>query len=187
MRLVLASASPRRRELLESAGIDFDVAPIELDESRRLGEAPRAYVERLAREKAEAIARRRPDAIVLGADTAVVVDDTVLGKPIDAADAARMLRQLSGRAHEVMTGVAVVSGGLTVSRVARTIVWFAELTPEEILAYIATGEPADKAGAYAIQGRAAPFVTRTEGSYSNVVGLPMEVVSDLLAPFVAAP
>ena len=185
MRLVLASASPRRRELLESAGLDFDVEPVDLDESRRLGEAPRAYVERLAREKAEAIARRRPDAIVLGADTAVVVDDAVLGKPLDAADAARMLRVLSGRAHEVMTGVAVVSGGLTVSRVARTIVWFATLAPEAIVAYIASGEPADKAGAYAIQGGAATFVTRTEGSYSNVVGLPMDVVADLLAPFVA--
>jgi septum formation protein len=185
MRLVLASASPRRRELLANAGLAFDVEPVDLDEGRAPGEAPHAYVERLAREKAEAVARRRPGAIVLGADTAVVLGDDVLGKPVDAADASRMLQLLSGRSHEVMTGVAVVSNGRTASRVARTVVWFADLTGEQIAAYVATGEPADKAGAYAIQGGAAAFVTRTEGSYSNVVGLPMDVVADLLAPFVA--
>ena len=165
----------------EGAAIDFVCA---------LGCAEAALGRSLTAAEIEAAMARLPPSpgrahVRTRADGAVVVDDTVLGKPIDAADAARMLRQLSGRAHEVMTGVAVVSGGLTVSRVARTIVWFSDLTPEQIAAYIATGEPADKAGAYGIQGRAASFVTRTEGSYSNVVGLPMDVVSDLLAPFVA--
>jgi nucleoside triphosphate pyrophosphatase len=179
--LVLASGSPRRRELLSSAGFAFDVSAVEVDERRTNGEAPAAYVERLARAKARAAAaQQEPDTAVLGADTVVVVDDEVLGKPRDAADATRMLRLLSGRAHEVLTGVAVIGQGGTVSRVERTTVWFAPLSERDIAWYVASGEPMDKAGAYAIQALASRFIPRIEGSYTNVVGLPVTTVVELL-------
>jgi septum formation protein len=181
MRLVLASASPRRRELLAAAGFEFDVHAVDVDERRLDAETPAAYVERLARVKALTAAmffRQRP---VLGADTAVVVDDEVLGKPIDAAEAVRMLRKLSGRGHEVLTGVAIAVAGRCVSAVERTVVWVDPLSEEAIQGYVATGEPLDKAGAYAIQGRASRFIQKIDGSYANVVGLPVGVIDGLLA------
>jgi len=180
MRLVLASRSPRRVELLSRAGYRFDVEPADIDESRLEGETPRELVLRLARGKAAAVAPRHPGSIVLGADTLVVVDGAVLGKPADDADAARMLRRLSGRAHEVLTGVALQAGRRGCDGVQSTRVVFRALSGDEVAWYVATGESADKAGAYSIQGRASRFVTRIEGSYSNVVGLPIELVDGLL-------
>lgn len=178
--LVLASASPRRRELLAAAGIDVEVLPVDLDETPLDGEAPDAHVKRLAREKAQAALAQRPAAVVLGADTIVLAGGAILGKPKDAEDAARMLRALSGRAHEVLTGVALTSRrGVSVD-LARTRVWFGQLTEDEIADYVASGEPRDKAGAYAIQGLASKFVVRIDGSYSNVVGLPVALVYRLL-------
>ena len=178
--IVLASKSPRRLDLLTSAGIAVDVDPIDVDERRLDGEAPAAAVERVARLKAEAGAARHPDRAVLGADTLVVLDDHIMGKPSDAADAARMLRQLSGRIHEVLTGVAVVWRGEVHTFVERTEVVVRELSAAEVAWYVASGEPMDKAGAYAIQGLASRFVTRVDGSYSNVVGLPVASVVELL-------
>ena len=175
--IVLASASPRRAELLAAAGVPFDVDTADVDETPHDGEAPLDYVRRLAEAKARAVAVRHPARLVLGADTTVVVDGTILGKPVDAADAGDMLRRLSGRSHQVLTGVALVRDGRTVEvDVAVTEVWFAPMTEADIDAYVATGEPMDKAGAYGIQGRAACFVTRIDGSYSNVVGLPVALV-----------
>lgn len=181
MYLVLASASPRRRELLEAAGYTFEVAPADVDERVRPGETPHAYVARVALAKADAVAPAFPDAIVLGADTAVVVDREVLGKPVDDRDAGRMLAALSGRAHEVITGIALVGGGRTVVAVESTTVWMRDLSDDAIQDYIASGEPRDKAGAYGIQGLASRFIPRIEGSYSNVVGLPVAAVSRLLS------
>ena len=180
MRLVLASRSPRRAALLTRAGYRFEVAPADIDERRRDGEAPRELVRRLAREKAAAVAPRHPGAVVLGADTLVVVDGAVLGKPDGAAGAAAMLRRLSGRAHEVLTGVALRADGRCRDGVQSTRVVFRALGPDEVAWYVATGESADKAGSYSIQGRASRFVTRIEGSYTNVVGLPIELVDGLL-------
>jgi septum formation protein len=179
-RLLLASASPRRRELLEQAGIPCDVAPVDVEERRMPGESPREYAERLAREKAATGANRHPARVVLGADTIVVVDGDVLEKPIDDADAARMLRRLANREHEVLTGIAIAHGDMVASDVVTTRVWFAPLTDADVQWYVATGEPAGKAGAYAIQGRASRFVTRIDGSYANVVGLPVAAVIELL-------
>ena len=179
--LILASGSPRRAELLARAGYRFEVVPPDIDERRQPGEAPRDYVARLAAEKAAAVAPRYPERVVLAADTTVVVDSTVLGKPRDADDAAGMLRRLSGRAHDVLTGVAVRRGGAAVSAVEQTAVHLAALDEALIGWYVATGEPSDKAGAYGVQGIASRFVTRVEGSYSNVVGLPLTLVDRLLA------
>jgi septum formation protein len=189
VRLVLASNTPRRRELLHAAGFEFDVAAIDVDETRGEGEPAERYVERLAQTKARAAVRRGPDLVVVGADTVVVVGGEVLGKPRDTADAARMLRRLSGRSHEVLTGVAVARRGQMLSRVERTSVWFVRVSDAEIAWYLASGEPMDKAGAYAIQGRASRFIPRIDGSYSNVVGLPMAAVVELLekAGFSAEP
>jgi septum formation protein len=180
MPFVLASASPRRRELLAAAGIDVTIDPVDVDETQFAGESPAAYVERVARLKAAAGARRHPRDTVIAADTAVVLGDEVLGKPIDAADAARMLRRLSGRDHEVLTGVAVASRGRTQAFVERSVVTFAALSAGDVAEYVATGEPFDKAGAYAIQGGASGFVTALQGSFSNVVGLPMERLLQLI-------
>ena len=180
MTLILASRSPRRSELLASAGISFEVLAADIDETPHPDEAPAAYVERLAVEKARAVFALRPAARVLGADTTVTIDGEILGKPIDAADAVRMLRKLSGRAHEVHTGVAVISAAGVRSAVDTTRVWFDAMTDEDISWYVATGEPIDRAGAYAIQGLAARFIPRIEGSYSNVVGLPVAMVSSIL-------
>jgi septum formation protein len=215
--LVLASASPRRQELLRNAGISFTVQPAEVDETPLPGESPRDCAERLAREKALAVWQTRPQDLVLGADTIVVLDTTILGKPTDADDAARMLRLLSGRVHQVITGICLVAPGVrgqgpgaseclaasknahnaghpfgnatdplrTENRELRTasemtLVTMCELSDEEIRAYVATGEPMDKAGAYAIQGMASRWIRRIEGDYSNVVGLPVALVCRML-------
>jgi septum formation protein len=182
--LILASASPRRAELLHAAGYAFEVFAVDVDESIRAGEPPSTYVQRLAAEKsAAAMAARgvqRADAIVLGADTTVVVDDRILAKPADDADAARMLRRLSGRRHEVLTGISVRRGVFELGRVVTTAVDFAFLSDDDIAWYVASGEGRDKAGAYAIQGLASRFIPRIEGSYSNVVGLPVTAVRELL-------
>lgn len=178
--LVLASASPRRRELLTAAGFAFDVDAADIDESPLPNEAADAYVLRVARAKADAVSPRYPDRPVLAADTAVVVGIEILGKPGDAADAARMLAQLSGRTHQVLTGMAVAYAGQVHAEVEQTTVWMSKLAPSEIAAYVASGEPLDKAGAYAIQGLASRFIPRIEGSYSNVVGLPVAAVVQLL-------
>jgi nucleoside triphosphate pyrophosphatase len=215
MRLVLASASPRRAELLRAAGFRFDVVPAEVDERVRAAEAPGDYVRRLAGEKSaaglealaslavrlkpdatvakpDATAPKKPDAtddsdvIVLGADTAVVVDGEILGKPRDDRDAAAMLRRLSGRRHEVMTGVSVRSTAGEWGLVETTGVYIVDLREEDVAWYVASGEGRDKAGAYAIQGLASRFIPRIEGSYANVVGLPVAAVSVLLSQLASA-
>ena len=178
-RLLLASASPRRADLLRAAGIDFDVRPADVDESVYPGEAPDSYVRRVAEDKARAARALAPDRVVLAADTTVVVDGAILAKPVDEADARRMLRLLAGRRHDVLTGVCVAARSVE-SGLAVTQVEFAPMSDAEIAWYVASGEPADKAGAYAIQGLASRFVTRIDGSYSNVVGLPVALVYDLL-------
>jgi septum formation protein len=195
-RLVLASGSPRRRELLAQAGYVFEVAAADMDESVRAGEGAGEYVRRLAEEKASVVMRRFADPIhddeavmngapgllsqgrmaallVLGADTTVVCDEEILGKPANAADALRMLRMLSGRTHEVLTGVAVASADGVVSGVETTLVTFSEIPEAELDLYCATSEPRDKAGAYGIQGYAARWIPRIDGCYFNVMGLPI--------------
>ena len=186
--LVLASASPRRKELLTQAGFAFRVHPAHIPEDPYPEEEPITYVTRLARQKAQAVydalSDSQPSLIVLGADTTVVIDNQILGKPGDApgpaAEAARMLRLLSGRTHRVITGVALVSADGSQAAADVTSVEFLPLTDAEIAAYVATGEPMDKAGAYAIQGLAARWIPRIEGCYFNVVGLPIALVSALL-------
>jgi len=189
--LILASASPRRRELLTQAGFLFKVHPAEINEDLLPGEESAAYVTRLAREKAEVVYSRlcagveaANNLVVLGADTTVTLDGAILGKPQDAEDAARMLRLLSGREHRVVTGIAVVMAGKTEAVCEATTVQFLPRTADEIAVYIDSGEPMDKAGAYAIQGRAARWIPRIEGCYFNVVGLPIALVSSLLKPLV---
>ena len=197
-RLILASASPRRKELLAQAGFVFEVCPAHIPEAPGPGEDPVAYVTRLAREKAQAVfdAQRTATAgkqgigtegnevaarvVVLGADTTVTLDGQILEKPRDAEDAARMLRLLSGRTHRVMTGVAVVSEERVDVAAEVTAVRFLTLSDEEITAYVASGEPMDKAGAYGIQGLAARWIPRIEGCYFNVVGLPLALVGQML-------
>ncbi|HKA89027.1 MAG TPA: Maf family protein [Haliangiales bacterium] len=179
MKLVLASASPRRRELLARAGVSFEVAPAEVDETPRPGEAPRALAARLAHAKAEAA--RRPDAFVLGADTIVVLGERVLGKPEDAAEAAAMLRELSGRTHVVLTATCLLApAGAAIERTCATEVDVVPLGERDIAAYVASGEWRGKAGGYAAQGIASAFIGAVRGSYTNVVGLPLaEVLADL--------
>lgn len=178
--LVLASASPRRQELLRNAGIAFEVQPAHIPEDLLPGERASDCAERLAREKALTIAKACPGDTFLGADTVVVVDDQILGKPVDAADAARMLRMLSGRTHQVITGVCVVASGQCAVASETTSVTMSEISEKEIVDYVATGEPMDKAGAYAIQGIASRWIPRIEGDYSNVVGLPIALVWRML-------
>ncbi|MDE1155848.1 MAG: Maf family protein [Acidobacteriaceae bacterium] len=181
--LVLASQSPRRKELLAQAGFVFTVHAADLDESRHAGEAPEAYVQRLALEKAQAVLALYPEATVLGADTTVVLDGETLGKPQDAEEARAMLRSLAGRAHEVHTGLAVVRRtAVQPERVhlETTRVIFDAITPEDLEAYVASGDPLDKAGAYGIQGFAARWIPRIEGDYFNVVGLPLAATVRML-------
>jgi len=189
MRLILASASPRRAELLSHAGFRFDTMTVDIDERPQRGETPDAYVRRLAMEKSASAQAAQQfgdanhqarDAIVLGADTAVVIDEAILGKPADDDDARRMLQRLSGRTHEVLTGVSLRHQLHEVGTVERTLVTFAEFRDEDIDWYVQTGEGRDKAGAYAVQGLASRFVQRIDGSYSNVVGLPIATVYKLL-------
>lgn len=185
--LVLASASPRRRELLTQAGYTFEVRPAHVNEDLLPGEDPISYVTRLAREKAEAVFKERTangvgseSLLVLGADTTVTLDDHILAKPENADDAVRMLRLLSGRTHRVITGVALATAQGVEVAAEVTSVSFLAIPEDEIAAYVATGEPMDKAGAYAIQGRAARWIPRIEGCYFNVVGLPLALVTQLL-------
>jgi len=194
--LVLASASPRRQELLRNAGISFAVQPADVDETPLAGEGARDCAERLAREKALKVSQARPEDVVLGADTIVVVDGTILGKPANGEDAARMLRMLSGREHRVITGVCLVrpkfrgpgSGVRDLESLSEevtvgsetTVVTMSAISGQEIVDYVATGEPMDKAGAYAIQGIASRWIPRIEGDYSNVVGLPVALVYRML-------
>ena len=179
--LILASSSPRRAELLQAAGISFRVQAANVDEAVQTGERSIDYVIRLAREKASVVAELcQESAVVLGADTIVVIENELIGKPADEDDARRMLRMLSGKWHEVLTGVALIAPREARTDAATTRVKFAPLSDDEIEWYVESGEPSDKAGAYAIQGLASRFVERIEGSYSNVVGLPVETVWRLL-------
>ena len=178
--LVLASASPRRQELLRNAGITFEVQPADIPEDPLPGEVAKDCAERLAREKALAVASQHPQDVVLGADTVVVVDSQLLGKPSDPADAARMLRMISGRKHEVITGVCLVISGHSKVASETTQVTMSELSDRDIADYVASGEPMDKAGAYAIQGIASRWIPRIEGDYNNVVGLPVALVFRML-------
>ncbi|MEK6630872.1 MAG: Maf family protein [Acidobacteriota bacterium] len=173
VRLVLASASPRRAALLRDAGFDFEVIPAHVDERLLPGESPRTYVMRLADEKARAVSASCHGAIAIGADTVVLVDNSILGKPKDDEDARRMLAVLSGRTHDVLTGLSLRADARWMTAFEQSRVTFARLNPGEIDWYVASGEPRDKAGGYAIQGLASRFVTAVEGSYANVVGLPV--------------
>lgn len=178
--VVLASASPRRRELLSLIGIPHEVIPSGMDETAFSGESPPVHAERLARAKAATIAESSQGKIVIGADTIVVIDDMTLGKPADQTDAARTLRRLSGRTHTVVTAIAVAFNGALVSGVEQVSVTFRELSDAEIEAYVATGEPMDKAGSYGIQGYGATIVKRIEGDYFAVMGLSLVRLTELL-------
>ena len=186
MTLILASASPRRSELLRNASIPFVVERAHVPEQPLPNEQPLVYAQRLARDKALAVFARHPDTVVLGADTIVVADEHLLEKPVDAEDAARMLRLLSGRAHQVITGVCLMSAGFEQTEAEITEVRFSSLSGSEIADYVATGEPMDKAGAYAIQGVASRWVERIDGCYFNVVGLPVPRVYRMLRAIEAA-
>ena len=178
--LVLASASPRRRELLGALGVSFFIDPPDIDETPGVGETPVDYVVRLAIAKAEVVARRHPDAVVIAADTTVAIGSRILGKPIDADDARQMLEALSGNEHTVHTGLAVVRDGKALSGLGKTTVLMTTISEGDIAWYLATGEPYDKAGAYAIQGAGGVFVEAIEGSVSNVIGLPMTLLRSLV-------
>jgi septum formation protein len=197
VRLILASASPRRADLLRAAGFTFETVVADVDEQAGAGESPSTYVRRLAAEKSAAGLKActtpgvvqgfsPANAIIIGADTTVVVGSDILGKPRDDEDAAAMLRRLSGRRHEVLTGISIRQGAFELGRVETTAVWFTALTTEDISRYVASGEGRDKAGAYAIQGLASRFIPRIEGSYANVVGLPVAAVAELVRSVLAS-
>ena len=179
-KLILASGSPRRSEILDSVGWEFSKHPPEIDESERPGESPEDYVIRLAKEKAEVVASLYPGSTILAADTTVVIDGQIIGKPVDHDDAKRMIRLLAGNWHEVLTGVAVVNDGETRSAIERTRVKFHEMNDAEINFLALRGDPLDKAGAYAVQAQAALFIEGIEGDYWNVVGLPISLVYRLV-------
>ncbi len=183
--IILASASPRRRDLLRQIGINFTTISADVDERIQPGEPPEAYAVRVALDKARVAARRAGAGIVIAADTIVVFDDEILGKPADVQDAERMLTTLSGRIHRVITGLAITDAatGKSLTGTSVTKVWFRELSADEIAAYIASGEPLDKAGAYGIQEKGALFVSRIDGCYFNVVGLPLSLLGELLREF----
>jgi septum formation protein len=178
--VVLASTSPRREELLRLLQIEFEAQSSQVAEFAEANESPRAMVVRLARAKAEAVHKLRPEAIIIGADTVVVCDSQVFGKPASLEDARRILRQLSGRTHEVLTGVCVIHGHTRKVDCSRTVVEFSSLTKQEVEWYLRTGEPMDKAGAYGIQGLGARFISRVNGCYSNIVGLPLSLLYQML-------
>src|SRR5215831_3535157 len=179
--LILASASPRPREILAAAGIPFTVQAANVPEAPRADEDPGQYARRLAREKAQTVRQRNPSSVVLGADTIVVVDGAILEKPVNDQDAARMLQLLSGRSHRVLTGVCLIGSGFEDTRLESTTVTMQSLSDKEIRFYISTREPMDKAGAYAIQGIASRWISRIEGDYFNVVGLPVSLVYRMLS------
>jgi septum formation protein len=178
--LILASASPRRRDLLTQSGLRFDVLPAHIDETLHADESPTDYVQRLALEKAQTIHAVHPNATVLGADTTVVLDNQILNKPTDLADAERMLRTLSGRTHKVHTGLAVVTSSTQRSHVETTSVFFSPIPKDDLVHYLSTRDSLDKAGAYGIQGYAARWITRIEGDFFNVMGLPIAATIQLL-------
>ncbi|MBK7707195.1 MAG: septum formation protein Maf [Acidobacteria bacterium] len=180
-KLILASGSPRRAEILQSVGWLFEKESADIDESERPGESPNEYVMRLALEKAGAVASKYADRLVLGADTTVVIDDQIVGKPIDLDDARRMIRMLAGNWHAVLTGVALVSGERSAVGLQRTEVKFAAMSEREVEFLVEFGEPLDKAGAYAVQAQAALFIEEIRGDYWNVVGLPVNLVYGLAA------
>ncbi len=179
-KIILASGSPRRSEILTSVGWQFEKQVADIDESELENESPEVYVQRLAREKAETVAGKFPGEIVLGADTTVVIENQIIGKPSDLNDARRMLEMLSGNWHEVLTGVALVKNGKSVVGLQSTKVKFTELSDDEINFLVEKGEPLDKAGAYAVQAQAALFIEKIEGDYWNVVGLPVSLVYELI-------
>ena len=179
--LILASGSPRRAEILSAVGWEFTKQVPDIDETEMSGETPDDYVLRLARTKAQVIAEKNSVSIVLGADTTVVIDGNIIGKPSDLDDAREMIKLLSGKEHEVLTGVAIVAGGKTLSGVQRTLVKFVEMDAEEIDFLVAEGEPLDKAGGYAVQAQAALFIEYINGDYWNVVGLPINLVYRLMS------
>lgn len=180
--IILASNSPRRRDLLRQIGLDFTVEPADVDERALPGESPETYAVRVALEKARVASQRAGAGVVIAADTIVVLDADILGKPADHRDAERMLAMLSGRMHRVITGLAVMDAatGKALVRVSETKVWFRHLSPDDITWYVGTGEPLDKAGAYGIQGKGALLVSRIEGCYFNVVGLPLSLLFEML-------
>jgi len=184
-KIILASNSPRRRELLTQIGLSFIVAPADVDERIMPGELPEPYAVRVALDKARVAAKRAGEGIVIAADTIVVIGDSILGKPADARDAEGMLALLAGKEHCVVTGLAVMDAATarSVTRISVTKVWFRDLTDREIAAYVGTGEPLDKAGAYGIQERGALLVEKIEGCYSNVVGLPLSLLGEMLRDF----
>lgn len=179
-KLVLASGSPRRSEIMNSVGWEFTKDVPDIDESERKGETPEAYVQRLAKEKAQAVATSHPDEIILAADTTVVIEDKIVGKPKDLSDARRMLEMLSGNWHEVLTGIAVIDNGTVEVGLQRTRVKFLPMNDDEIELLVAKGDPLDKAGAYAVQAQAALFIEGIEGDYWNVVGLPISLVYEMV-------
>ena len=183
--IILASNSPRRKELLRQVGVSFTVDPADVDERPLPGERPEDYAVRVALDKARVAAARSKNGVIIAADTIVVVDDTILGKPADRNDAERMLTVLSNRVHRVITGLAVIdaASGKTMTNSAVTSVWFRDLSQQEIQSYLAGGEPLDKAGAYGIQGKGALLVKKIEGCYFNVVGLPLSLMGELLRKF----
>lgn len=183
--IILASNSPRRKELLRQVGVSFTVDPADVDERPLPGERPEDYAVRVALDKARVAAARSKNGVIIAADTIVVVDDTILGKPADRNDAERMLTVLSNRVHRVITGLAVIdaASGKTMTNSAVTSVWFRDLSQQEIQSYLAGGEPLDKAGAYGIQGKGALLVKKIEGCYFNVVGLPLSLLGELLRKF----
>jgi septum formation protein len=178
--IILASVSPRRQELLKNSGIACEVWPADILELPHAGEAPVVFAERMAREKARVVSASLPGRIILAADTVVAVENEILGKPVNAEDATRMLRLLSARIHAVTTGVCLIGEDREDVRSETTAVEFSRMTEDEIRKYVSTGEPMDKAGAYAIQGGAARWITRVDGDYNNVVGLPLELVLGML-------
>ena len=183
--LILASNSPRRKDLMRQIGVEVSIDPADVDERVLPGESPEVYAVRVALDKARVAAARAGTGIVIAADTIVALGEEILGKPLDARDAERMLKQLSGKTHRVITGLAIVDAatGISRTRVSVTRVWFRDLAPDEISSYVATGEPLDKAGAYGIQERGALLVDKIEGCYFNVVGLPLSLLGELLQTF----
>ncbi len=183
--IILASSSPRRRDLLRQIGVDFDVYPADVDESILAGESPEDYAVRVSRDKVRVVAKKVGEGIIIAADTIVVFKDAILGKPVDSEDAKRMLEMLSGKMHRVITGLAVMNAatGMVICKTPTTTVWFRNLDEEEVNKYVFSGEPLDKAGAYGIQGKGALLVDKIKGCYNNVVGLPLALLDEMLREF----